>query len=298
MKVAHGVSRGRKCAIVDSLRGRVRLPPTIREINHAPVSRGNHRRSSSVFNCHPAKVDAPTPFRVSPNYNKRGSMIMLLSRNRSGGDPTTSRNVGQYEDVNFMKSIRFRPIGVEPYAGPSKFKLKVAGSSRGCLSIIAPLVLLIPHPGRAQPSNDAFADAQPLSVSAGSVTGTNVGATKEAGEPNHAGNPGGHSVWYRWTAPFSGSATIDTLGSDFDTLLGVYTGNSVSSLTTIASNDDISDTNRKSRVSFTPVAGATYQIAVDGWGGATGTITLNWTQSDGNLPDLIIWGPSISPRIT
>ncbi|PYK65642.1 MAG: hypothetical protein DME21_00610 [Verrucomicrobia bacterium] len=193
-----------------------------------------------------------------------------------------------------MKSIRFRPIRVEPYRGPSKFKPKVAGSPCGCLSIIAPLVLLIPHPGRAQPSNDAFADAQPLSVSAGSVTGSNVGATKEAGEPNHAGNPGGHSVWYRWTAPLSGSATIDTLGSDFDTLLGVYTGNSVSSLTTIASNDDISSTIWQSRVNFTAMAGATYQIAVDGWNGGAGNITLNWTQ---NLPDLIIWGPSISPRI-
>jgi len=53
-------------------------------------------------------------------------MIMLSSRNRSGGDPTTSRNVEQYEDVYFMKSIRFRPIGVEPYGRPSKFKPKVA----------------------------------------------------------------------------------------------------------------------------------------------------------------------------
>src|SRR5256884_62594 len=166
-----------------------------------------------------------------------------------------------------------------------------------CLSTLVPLVLLMPLPGRAQPSNDAFANAQPLSGSAGSVTGSNAGATKESGEPNHAGDPGGHSVWYRWTAPSSGSVTIDTLGSDFDTLLGVYTGNSVSSLTTIASNDDISSTTKQSRVSFTPMAGATYQIAVDGWNGDAGNITLNWTQSAGNLPDLIIWGPSISPRI-
>src|SRR5437879_10634727 len=169
-----------------------------------------------------------------------------------------------------------------------------------CLSILVPLVLLMPHPGRAQPSNDAFANAQPLSGSAGSVTGSNAGASKESGEPNHAGDPGGHSVWYRWTAPSSGSVTIDTLGSNFDTLLGVYTGNSVSSLTTIASNDDISSTIKQSRVSFTPMAGATYQIAVDGWNGDAGNITLNWTQSGANqpaLPDLIIWGPSISPRI-
>ena len=70
------------------------------------------------------------------------------------------------------------------------------------------------------------------------VTGTNLGATKEPGEPNHADNVGGASVWWKWIAPITGSATVTTDGSNFDTLLGVYTGSSVSSLTTIASNDD------------------------------------------------------------
>src|SRR5207247_3218907 len=141
-------------------------------------------------------------------------------------------------------------------------------------------LLLGPEPGNAQPVNDAFANGQSLSASTGSVTGNNVGATKETGEPNHAGDSGGHSVWYRWTAPASTPVTIDTIGSSFDTLLGVYTGSSVTSLTTITSNDDISTTTKQSRLSFSPVAGTTYQIAVDGWNGATGTIALNWTQTD------------------
>src|SRR5438876_3867721 len=165
------------------------------------------------------------------------------------------------------------------------------------LLILAPSLLLVPEPGNAQPVNDAFANGQSLSGSTGSVTGNNVGATKETGEPNHAGDSGGHSVWYRWTAPASTPVTIDTIGSSFDTLLGVYMGSIVSSLTTIASNDDISSSTKQSRLSFTPVAGTTYQIAVDGWGGDTGTVTLNWTQTAQELPDLIIWGPSISPRI-
>src|SRR5205809_427368 len=166
------------------------------------------------------------------------------------------------------------------------------------LLILAPSLLLVPEPGNAQPVNDAFANGQSLSGSTGSVTGNNVGATKETGEPNHAGDSGGHSVWYRWTAPANTPVTIDTIGSSFDTLLGVYTGSSVSTLTTIASNDDIDGPNQPSRVSFTPVAGTTYQIAVDGWNGDTGTITLNLVQTVQDLPDLMIWGPSISPRIT
>jgi hypothetical protein len=127
-------------------------------------------------------------------------------------------------------------------------------------------------------SNDAFASAQVISGISGSVAGNNVGATKETGEPNHGGNAGGHSVWYQWQAPASGTVTMDTVGSNFDTLLGVYTGSSVGALTTIAGNDD--DTGvLTSKVSFSAVNGTLYRIAVDGWGGTTGNITLNWNLS-------------------
>jgi len=133
--------------------------------------------------------------------------------------------------------------------------------------------------GNARPSNDNFADAQGLSGSSASVSGANSSASKEDGEPDHAGDPGGHSVWYRWTAPSSTPVTIDTIGSSFDTLLGVYTGTSVDSLTTIASNDDIYSMTRQSRLSFLPTAGVTYQIAVDGKSGVSGNIVLTLEQS-------------------
>ncbi len=127
------------------------------------------------------------------------------------------------------------------------------------------------------PANDAFASSQDLSGASGQASGTNVGASKEAGEPNHAGNGGGHSVWYRWTAPTAGTATIDTVGSPFDTLLAVYTGSSVATLSLVAGNDDSGGV-LTSMVSFSASAGTVYRIAVDGYGGATGGITLNWSQ--------------------
>jgi hypothetical protein len=127
----------------------------------------------------------------------------------------------------------------------------------------------------AGPANDLFANAQALSGPSGSVTGGNAGASKEAGEPAHNGNVGGKSIWYRWTAPSTGTATIDTVGSSFDTLLAVYTGTVVSGLTRITSNDD-SGGLRTSKVAFGAMAGTTYQIAVDGYNGATGSVTLNW----------------------
>jgi hypothetical protein len=74
------------------------------------------------------------------------------------------------------------------------------------------------------PGNDLFANAPTLATDNGVVTGASYNATKETGEPNHAGNTGGKSVWWKWNASFTGVATVDTHGSGFDTLLGVYTG--------------------------------------------------------------------------
>src|SRR5205814_10141426 len=100
----------------------------------------------------------------------------------------------------------------------------------------------------APPANDMFAGAQAISGASGTAAGTNVGATKEAGEPSIAGNSGGASVWFRWTAGSTGTATITTGGSSFDTLLGVFTGSSVSALAVVAQNDDASDTDKTSAV--------------------------------------------------
>jgi hypothetical protein len=100
---------------------------------------------------------------------------------------------------------------------------------------------------------------------------------RDTGEPNHAGNAGGASVWYSWTTPSSGSVIIDTAGSSFNTLLAVYTGSTVSSLTSVAS-DNGSLGNGASRVIFSTTSGTTYRIAVDGNNGAMGNVVLNWIE--------------------
>jgi subtilisin family serine protease len=131
--------------------------------------------------------------------------------------------------------------------------------------------------GAGGPANNDFVDRITVSGSSVTTTGSNAGADKESGEPNHA-QSGGASVWWSWTAPANGSVTVDTAGSNYDTLLGVYTGTAVNALTTIGTNDDASGLGLRSRVTFTASAGVTYQIAVDGFNAATGNITLNITQ--------------------
>jgi hypothetical protein len=68
---------------------------------------------------------------------------------------------------------------------------------------------------------------------------------------------------------------ISTAGSTFDTVLGLYTGLSVSNLVNIASNDDENGSLTTSLVTTQVTAGTEYEIAVDGYGGAFGRIDLN-----------------------
>src|SRR5437870_1678165 len=132
------------------------------------------------------------------------------------------------------------------------------------------------------PFTDAMNGQNRLTRSTG--RGSNAGATREPGEPNHANKSGTHSVWLSWQAPLLGGvATFDTAGSSFDTLLAVYTGDSVNNLTLVAANDDVnycddpSSGFHTSRVRFNSKAGTVYHIAVDGLGGAAGDIVLNWS---------------------
>ncbi len=132
--------------------------------------------------------------------------------------------------------------------------------------------------------NDPFATPQMLAGPTGGITSYTGNATREPGEPNHAGYEGGHSIWFRWTAPASALTRFDTCDSSFDTLLGVYRGAAVNGLTSIAANDDAwfcgsgGTPLSNSAVWFNATAGVTYQIAVDGWEGESGGVTLHWQQ--------------------
>lgn len=109
------------------------------------------------------------------------------------------------------------------------------------------------------------------------VTGSNSGANGQANEPNHGGvSTPLESVWQTWRAPDDGRYLIQTFGSDFDTVLGVYTGPNLNNLTTIGSNDDYNfPATLQSGVTVDTRANALYRIAVDGFAGADGNVVLN-----------------------
>jgi hypothetical protein len=125
------------------------------------------------------------------------------------------------------------------------------------------------------PVNDNFANRITIVGATRTVLGSNAGANKETNEPNHANQPGGKSVWWTWTPPASGTYSITTRGSGFDTLVGIYTGSTLATLTKVASDDDGPNMDTESLVTFDAVGGTVYQVAVDGYGGDAGNIVLS-----------------------
>jgi uncharacterized repeat protein (TIGR01451 family) len=146
------------------------------------------------------------------------------------------------------------------------------------------------YPDTAAPDNDNFNAATQISGDSGSLLGWNYFASQEAGEPQHAAGLGGKSVWWQWTAGASGSVGLDTHGSNFDTLLAVYSGAAVEALFQVAANDDDGGAGGVSGLSFHADAGATYRVAVDGKAGVTGSLFLNrsFTADAANIANLSI----------
>ncbi len=157
----------------------------------------------------------------------------------------------------------------------------IATDNRGATTTVDRRVRVV---AAASANNDAFAGASVLAPAGAIVTTTSLRATRETGEPAHAGNAGGRSLWWRWTPPAAGTAVIATRGSSFDTVLGVYTGSAVGALAAVASNDD-DDDSYSSYVRFTTVAGATYFIAVDGYNGEGGDVVLTALHSASASPN-------------
>lgn len=86
--------------------------------------------------------------------------------------------------------------------------------------------------------------------------------------------PFGFTAWWTFVGP-GGPVTIDTAGSNFDTVLGVYTG-SPGSFAQVACVDDVFDPDfsLQARVTIDTTAGVTYYVQAGGFGGSTGSLRL------------------------
>lgn len=189
--------------------------------------------------------------------NTVSALTVVANSDNAGSSPQSRLTFDAKVDTTYFIVVDGKSNGVEQGTG-------IRRSQAG--------FILLNWNNLPPPVNDNFASAQAITGASGNVTGRNLVASKEGGELNHAGGPGGASVWYKWTAPSSGNFTFNTFGSDFNTLLGVYTGSAVSALTVVSSNDDVGGS-RQSRVTINATTGTLYYIAVDGSVGVPGNIT-------------------------
>jgi hypothetical protein len=167
----------------------------------------------------------------------------------------------------------------------------------------------------AAPANDGFASAAALEGPSVADMVSNVDASKEVDEPEHAGDPGGLSLWWIWTAPSDGLLTVSTAGSTaegggpLDTVLALYTGSSLTGLaaTEVTSNDEDPATPNTSRTLLLVRSGQIFRIAVDSsaaFGPPIGgtvllTLTLDASGNNDDLADrIVLSGASVTRNWT
>ena len=149
-----------------------------------------------------------------------------------------------------------------------------------CVGVaLAVLVLLSETPAAlgAPPANDGLAAAQAVPVPGQSTPVSNTEATTELGEPAPScTGTGSRTVWYKAQHAETVSVIADTLPSNYDTVLAVFSGpanaNLFSGLTPVACNNDFNGV--QSRVTFTMTAGTWYYFQVAQIGASSGTAIL------------------------
>ena len=146
-------------------------------------------------------------------------------------------------------------------------------TNRFVAGIVAVLVLAPVSALAAPPSNDNFADGTPISQLPFTTSQDTAEATEEAGEPRPMCAPIGKTVWFRYTPAEDGLVQADTEGSDFDTVLAIWTGEDLNGLDQVACSDD-SGSGLDSLVTFSASAGTTYLFQVGGYHDETGSLAL------------------------
>ena len=162
-----------------------------------------------------------------------------------------------------------------------RYRVEVRNSAGMSISREALVEILVPPP------NDHFSDRTRIIGTNTVVTGHDIIATREPGEPRHVNNElWERSIWWTWQAPDDdGYLDVDLSGSTYDTQLALYRGEVLERLERLASDEGSAGGNN-ARVRGLPVlAESRIQIAVDGRSNSEGQARLRLTfNADTNLP--------------
>jgi hypothetical protein len=141
-------------------------------------------------------------------------------------------------------------------------------------SLVLTVVTTVPSlPVLAAPANDEFESATPVTALPFEDETNTRDATTAVDDPPPpcgSGNPA-RSVWYAFTATEDARIQADTRGSNYDTILSVWTG-ARGSLQNEACNDDAIGVT--SAAFFDVSAGQTYYLMVSSYSGPGGSLRL------------------------
>ena len=259
------------------------------DFQQSPPAQGSIQFAATVHTATESQSAFGLPiFRTGPLTTPASAQFSTLAGSASAGSDFTATSGSLTFPVGSASVTLPVHLLEDSTAEPSESFTITLSAPTGALlgSISSTQVQIEDNDSGVAPSNDAFARALPISGASGSLTTSNLSATREPGEPTHAA-PGSASIWFRWTAPATGFFQFTTVGSSapdgslLNTLLAAYSGNRLSSLTCLASNDDSGAPT--SSVSFSAVKGLDYFLAVDGAFGAAGSILLQWNPADALL---------------
>lgn len=124
--------------------------------------------------------------------------------------------------------------------------------------------------------NDSILHATEFSVldSLYTTTQSTIYATVNVEEPIvSCGTDIGATVWYKYAAPVDGVLQINTMGSDFDTVVSVWSGEP-SDLAPVGCNDDLIQGDLHSTLEVNVTAGNIYFISIGGNNQTAGQLSL------------------------
>ncbi|MGH2654787.1 MAG: calcium-binding protein [Actinomycetota bacterium] len=144
-------------------------------------------------------------------------------------------------------------------------------------ALVAVLVWALPTAAvAAPPPNDAFAARTTIPALPFEETQSTLEATEEPDEPSPRCGPMGKTIWYQFTPGSDMVLAASMSGSDFDTLLAVWTGTSLASLTEVGCADFGS-------VVFAAQAGETYLVQAGGWFDSAGSARVRLRETEAGV---------------
>lgn len=236
------------------------LPDTLGRIEELLVSgSGSDIDAAVVLSC----VQQPSPeVERTEELLRRlcGELRLFASRRLDLPDELHERSVARLRDLLATMRSKLRLLGVDLRQQP----------------LAAALVV---------PENDDCGNA--LAISAGTLSGSTVGATND-GSASCGASPTSPDVWYAYTASNDEVVVWDTFGSAMDTVLSVHVGcpGAVGHHELTCSDD--SRGSLTSLVVHEMTAGETVLVRLSGAAGATGSYTLSTQTSPAGIAGRVV----------